>query len=222
MHSNQQEEVLVLYLSIENFNLELQERGFKLLPDSIKARVDRFKKEDDRRTRLASFLSLRTLYRMLGEDYEPLPRIALAEKGRPYIPDAPDFNWSHSGNLVVNVSSRRCRVGVDIEMIREVNFNIFKRYLHPDDWSPIEKSIDPNFDFLRTWTRTESTLKADGRGIFATRPKLFVGIDQIRLDGEKWFLKPLNLPDGYVGTLVTNSPSVKVNMFEVSVESLLD
>ena len=213
-------EILIFTLSTDNFPSDLWDKGLKLLPGPIRERVERFKKEDDRRSRLCSFLLLRKVYQLLGEEYDPLPKIALGHKGRPYIPGAPDFNWSHSGSLVVLAASSSARVGVDIEKKRTVRLQHFERYFSRSDWACIEGAADPHREFLETWTRTEALLKADGRGVFAARPELSLRQSPVQLDGVRWHLFPLDLFDGYVGTLATDDASARLKIFNYDIELL--
>lgn len=124
--------------------------------------------------------------------------LAMGPHGKPFCPDGPEFNLSHSGDLVL-VALHPCRpVGVDVEQLR------------PDlDWRPIARRMfearvtrqllsrpEPEQcpAFLQHWCRLEAKLKAAGQGLASASLK-----DQRESGCRYW---TLDLPDGYVGFAV--------------------
>ena len=73
------------------------------------------------------------------------------------------FNLSHSGNYVAAVFAKQ-EAGIDIEVLRYEKKRIAERF-----FSEIEKEfLKDNWDdslFTKLWTRKESYIKADGRGM---------------------------------------------------------
>jgi len=90
---------------------------------------------------------------------------ALHEKGKPYLPLAPEvrFNLSRSHDRALIAVSTEVEVGVDIERIRPmVNYSaVAERYFPPDEAAPVDE-----VDFFRRWTRIEALLKARGDGLY--------------------------------------------------------
>lgn len=88
-------------------------------------------------------------------------------KGKPYIPDSfVHFNVSHSGEWVV-LAVADVEVGIDIEVLREVNYRVATRFFSTEENDLLEQVIGNEklelfFDF---WTLKESYLKLLGTGL---------------------------------------------------------
>lgn len=93
-------------------------------------------------------------------------KFALLENKKPYIPDYPDihFNISHSGEYVAVALSEK-PVGVDIEKIKEYNYDVLKRVCNEKELIQIEESLDKASEFIKLWTQKEAVLKMKGCGI---------------------------------------------------------
>lgn len=86
--------------------------------------------------------------------------------GKPYLPDGPEFSFSASGNWALIGIAASGRIGVDIEVVRDVTV--------PDDWAKrfpalgaMRRGDEQPGDgsamrFLRAWTRLEAAIKRDG------------------------------------------------------------
>lgn len=149
----------------------LPQAGANELNATERARAHRFLRHQD----AVRFVAMRAaLRRVLAAELDVDPsRLAfdVDANGRPFLsmPDAPDFNVSHSGmHGLIAVSFGR-RVGVDIE-----------EALPPFDWRALEGSVLHRDDkraidampqaeargaFFACWTAKEAVLKAHGDGI---------------------------------------------------------
>jgi 4'-phosphopantetheinyl transferase len=94
-----------------------------------------------------------------------------SEHDKPYLKNQDNiyFNISHSGDWVVCALSLK-EVGVDVEKIRKINFNIARRFFSDVEVKhlfelPEKHQINYFFDL---WTLKESYLKALGTGL--TKP----------------------------------------------------
>ena len=82
------------------------------------------------------------------------------EYGKP-INERLFFNVSHSHGLVMLAVSKHYPIGIDIELIRDLNENLIS-YVTSDE----ERSlVSDNISFFEIWTSKESLLKCDGTGI---------------------------------------------------------
>ena len=98
-------------------------------------------------------------------------RITEGEWGKPYLPDYPSvhFSLSHSGRWAMCAIGDR-PIGCDVEKIGRGSEKLAKRFFHPEEQQALAALIPdtrPEWqrEFARIWTRKESYLKADGRGI---------------------------------------------------------
>jgi len=86
------------------------------------------------------------------------------QKGKPYIEKDVYFNMSHSGDYVACAVGLQ-PVGIDIEILRQVNLNIAHRFFHPDETTFLNNSLNKTEDFFKLWTMKESYLKCIGKGL---------------------------------------------------------
>jgi phosphopantetheinyl transferase len=112
--------------------------------------------------------------RALGAYAGPAARSGHDAHGRPVAIGRDDLRLSVSrcdGTLLVAVA-RRCRVGVDVEPIRERGLTSLPRHaLTAGELAELERSPEPAAAFLAYWTRKEALLKAAGTGL-AVDPRL--------------------------------------------------
>lgn len=166
--------------------------GKELLTPERRANMARFHQHDDQVRCLAAGLLLRRYV----SPREPLR----GPYGRPYHPEGPYFNLSHSGRYVVLAVSDRV-LGADIEQVRPWKEAVAKRcYLEPElDW--LARQVDSLTAFYTLWTAKESIMKATGAGFhmppesFRTFPDEAAGTDA---DGTDWYLHWFRLPDHVV------------------------
>lgn len=92
--------------------------------------------------------------------------MSLTNSGKPVftVPNGFDFNISHSGNMVVCCIVKDAFVGIDLELNRPVNIEIYRNCFDSHEWQFITESVTPGLTFLKLWVRKEAVIKADGRG----------------------------------------------------------
>lgn len=87
------------------------------------------------------------------------------KNGKPYIVDSPlHFNLSHSGNYVLCLCGDE-QVGCDIQVMKEYNERIVKRFFTESEFLMLNKSESKSRDFTRLWALKECILKFKGDGI---------------------------------------------------------
>ena len=99
--------VRILHTSLIKQNLSFV---LSYVDKTRKEKAERFRNEKDQ------LLSLGAGYLM--KKYLPEGEIKIMESGKPYLPNGPFFNVSHSGEYVVFTSSNNSEVGIDIELIK--------------------------------------------------------------------------------------------------------
>ena len=108
------------------------------------------------------------LRRLLGawrdEPPEAVP-IGAGAHGKPCCTGGPEFNLSHSGDLILLALHRQRPVGVDVEQLRPglAWRPIARRVLPPAEWQALE--AEGAEAFLAAWCRLEARLKAQGLGL---------------------------------------------------------
>jgi len=168
-------------------------------------RAARFAVPDLRRRYLNAHRAMRAiLRRTIGGE----PRIVAGENGKPWLPDAPQwqFNLSHSRGLALLAVARGVEVGVDVEYIRaHLDWEaIAERFFPPAAAAEFFRApeADRDREFFRQWTRLEATWKALGVGLY--------GADR-ELEGP-WTVTELDLGSGIAGAAAARAESVRVEL----------
>jgi len=94
-------------------------------------------------------------------------KIERTEQGKPYLPEGPFFNLSHSGDLAVLALSPEVPVGVDVETLQRVLCvePLARWAFHPEERDFFLEEPGPE-RFFSLWTRKESYVKMTGEGFF--------------------------------------------------------
>ena len=197
--------LLVLYTQFDRKLSDLQRRKHNLLlPKDIRQRISRYRRWQDRQATLFGRLLLFEGLQRLGWAGDCLDLIKIDDNGRPYIDGNIDFNVSHSGEYVLCALSDRGRVGVDIEKKQEIDISFYKKYIHDLHWQEIVSSQYPQEVFFEKWSKLESLIKADGRGMGLSTRDIYIDNDEVFLDGVRWHLLSLRQFDGYSCALASN------------------
>ena len=143
---------------------------YNFLSNDRKDKVDAYRFDmDKKRALLVDFLLRKALKekKLIDDDY----KISYHnnEYGKPYLKDFNDvfFNFSHSGEYGICVVSDN-EIGCDIELIKDIDFGIAKRFFTKNEYESIESVVDlkeKNNLFFRYWTIKESYIKALGLGL---------------------------------------------------------
>jgi 4'-phosphopantetheinyl transferase len=140
-----------------------------LLDDAERARVERYRFEDDRRRATVGRGMLRRLLgQSLGRDPRAL-QFVTGEQGKPALTDGElEFNVSHSGDRVAIAIARGMPVGIDVELesrrMRDLS-SMARRFFSPIEARAVEEADDPAGVFFTIWTAKEAVIKAVGGGL---------------------------------------------------------
>lgn len=129
-------------------------------------KMQKYHFEEDRiRSLYASILVRFILKKHYGIMDEEL-KIGKNEYGKPILTDYPEihFNVSHSGDWVICAFSA-FPVGVDVELNREHDIEIAKRFFAEVEYKTLLKSENTSDLFIKYWTLKESYVKAEGKGM---------------------------------------------------------
>jgi len=150
-----------------------------------------------------------------------LHQLQYTDYGRPYLPNTPDFNISHSAHRVVCVLAANGRVGIDLEAIRDLEIQDFKSQFSPEEWQAITHAADPLQTFYHFWTAKESLSKADGKGLNLPRASLAITPDKvIQLNGRALRLQSLTHFPGYACHIAAENPINEVIIKEIAINDL--
>ncbi len=169
------------------------------------ARIKSFyRKEDSYRALLADVLIRTIIFRDLGINNSDII-FHTNEYGKPILSNEKGFhfNISHSMEWVVCTTSDR-PIGIDIEYIQPIDFDIAKRFFSMDEYEDLMKvCINRRLSyFYDLWTLKESYIKAIGKGLSIPLHSFYckVGDDGIirtdeNMDG--WIFSQYNVDSNY-------------------------
>lgn len=200
------------------------------LPEEEIARASRFRFDRDRGRYIMAHASLRMILARIVHSQPQQLKIATTEFGKPFLPGFDiEFNLSHSGNIALVAVSRRRRVGVDVERIREGMevARLARRFFSPVESSellalPAERRLP---SFFECWTRKEAYIKAQGLGFSLPLNSFDVsflldepaGIRATRPDpheAARWMLVPLNVGTGYAAALAVEGTGLEFSCWD--------
>ncbi len=160
-------EIFAIKLIADDLFVAKKEGLLKLLPSESQEAILRHKtKKGAQRTLLGDLLSRKLIS---PEISKPIHEIQYKKsiKGKPYLDNLPiHFNISHSGEWVV-IAIADIEVGIDVEVLREVNYRVATRFFSKEENDLLEQlngneKLKLFFDF---WTIKESYLKLLGTGL---------------------------------------------------------
>lgn len=167
----------------------------RLSPDE-RARAERFRFEEDRRTFAICRGLLRTLLgHYLGRAPEDLV-LAADPLGKPYLVVEQEltpihFNVSHSHGRLALGFSRNLPLGIDIEQIRPLDDldGLARRYFAPQEQRllDVEDIGTRRAWFFAIWALKEAYLKGTGRGLTTPLDSFHVSPREAAAPGAGWF-----------------------------------
>ena len=115
---------------------ELFLSAYSMVSSERREKTDRYIPLKSKLQSLGAELLLRKGLSDIGFDGEL--KFRYAENGKPYIDGAEEinFNMSHSGNMAICAFSD-AETGCDIESVKEINFNIAKRFFFASEYEAI-------------------------------------------------------------------------------------
>lgn len=175
---------------------DLKKRLYALLPAAMQEEMDRFMFEADQNR----FLLARLLVcRALASEQNPLDTLAgwkQSEYGRPFIPGLSAFNLSHSGSHII-LAYADFDLGIDLEKVRQLDFDLFTNYMTEREWEEIGRWDDPLSRFFHYWTIKEAVMKAEGLGFHLPLEEISLSPSEAWVRGRKWHLRKLDLGAEY-------------------------
>jgi 4'-phosphopantetheinyl transferase len=190
----------------------------ELLPPVLKDKVKQYRKWEDGYTFLFGKLLTLKGFEAMGLRVD-LNNLKHNSFGKPYFENLPDFNVTHSGNLVACALAIQGKVGLDAEALVHQEYKLFKDIFRPEEWEQIESANEPMGIFYSIWTIKEAITKAIGNGLNTPLKKITIHKDFAEIEDKKWYYQQVNLSDGYLVHLasniqIKNLQCEKINFYE--------
>ena len=152
------------YKLLSDFTDEQFSNAYNSLSVSKKKRVDKLKKQDDKKRSLAAEILLKQL---LKEEYGiNNPVVCHYDNGKPYVEcEKICVSIAHSENMVVCAADFE-DIGIDVEKIRPINKKLVSRVCQKgEEKYVLEDNDDFLYRFFEVWTAKEAYFKKLGTGI---------------------------------------------------------
>jgi 4'-phosphopantetheinyl transferase len=149
---------------------------------------------------------------------DPIGAVVSSSFGKPSIPGTVSFNISHSKDLIVCAAAMHGEIGIDVEYKCPLDWQQYQDSFSSPEWIKISSDRDPASAFLERWTKKESLVKADGRGlrIPLQTVTLFERYGTIGTEQRKWYIVPVSF-DGYFCHVSTEFPVAKIFLEEARI-----
>ena len=173
------------------------ETYLQILNPEEQRKIKKYKKWDDAQLTLLGRLLLMRGLSSFGYKHTEF-QLEFTASNKPFIQNGPHFNISHSGQFVVCAISEHHDVGIDIERIAPINIQELKDQWSNVEWQTLSASKDPIRLFYNYWTKKESVVKADGRGLGIPLREVDVTSNITALHNRQWFLTEVLINPDYV------------------------
>jgi len=189
-------QILYAYISEENHDY-LMQRHLNEFPDEFKNKVLAYKKWQDSQLSLLGRLLLNHGLQRMGIKHEK-KNLNYTLYNKPFLEDiTTKFNISHSGEMAVCVLSDLNDVGIDVEIIHNINIQDFESQMTKKEWQNILLEEDGNKAFFDYWTQKEAVIKANGKGLSIPLKSFEVTNQRTKINDETFFLKEIFLDEKY-------------------------
>lgn len=191
-----------------------------VLPEALQAAIYRYRRWEDAHAALLGKHLLQYALRRQQLPYT-LAELEYTAYRRPFIKGTPDFNITHSGNIVACAVAEKGHIGIDIEMHQLLPMEDFRQQFSPEEWNDICRDPVPPATFYRYWTRKEAVLKGAGTGLNDTLHLLNTAPDTVFYDQYTWQLHPVSIAPAYTCHLACSEMNITVSIREISTSELV-
>lgn len=185
---------------------ELELDYLAVIPDSISRVIQRYRRWEDRQSRLFARLLLQHDLSLKYHDstHSFLERLEYSKYGKPYIKRENSFNISHSGEVIVMALVDDGDVGIDVEKIRPVSLADFSRYTPEVLRLEFGDPVDRLNLFYKCWTSKEAVLKGVGCGLQGDMEKVSLSGGIANFLGQVWYLQDIDCGTEYRCAVATS------------------
>ncbi len=135
------------------------------LPIIKQKQVKKIRQQNNQVLSLAGLQLLKLGMTEFSDSPFSLSQLKFPKQAKPFFNDNIDFNISHSGDIVCCVISDTVKVGIDVELQRDVKPATLKKFLTETPGSTDKGNTENNkHAFFNLWTKNEAIIKAANFG----------------------------------------------------------
>ena len=126
------------------------------LPEQKQHQISKLRQQNDQVLSLAGLQLLKLGMQEFADIPFSLKQLQFPEKSKPFINEKIDFNISHSGDIACCIISDSMKVGIDIELHREITPATINKYLSESATKHEKPEEDNKQQFFNLWTKNEA------------------------------------------------------------------
>jgi 4'-phosphopantetheinyl transferase len=161
------------------------------LPIIKQKSLKRLRKPKDLLLSVAGLQLLKIAMEEYLDTHLSLADLQFPERGKPFFNANFDFNISHSGDMVCCIVSNSMKIGIDIELHREVSAAMLKKFTLQND-GELKTNVDKH-DFFKLWTKNEAIIKAANQGSIHNMKEIKLEQNGGFYQGEFWTTYPIKI-----------------------------
>jgi 4'-phosphopantetheinyl transferase len=188
------------------------------LPEDKQKQVKRLRQPLDQYLSLAGLQLLKHSISDFSCKPFALNQLQYPDKGKPFIPGEIDFNISHSGEMVCCVVSDSVKVGIDIELQRQVYPGTIKKILSGNE--EYDKQDNTLQDFFSVWTRKEAIVKAANAGSVYNLHEIQLASGGGYYLDHFWYCYPVDIISGESGKAYTCHIACSADSSEINIKQI--
>jgi 4'-phosphopantetheinyl transferase len=166
-----------------------------------------------------SLLGRVILFKAIEQIYKCKPdykEIMHAKYNKPYFKDSHiQFNISHSGEIVVCALCEKSQIGIDIEIISDIQIDDFKWQMTENEWLTITSSSKRMESFFDYWTQKEAVIKTHGHGLSIPLKTFEISEDTAIINGQNFFLKEIKIDEKYKCYISSDMPIDQISIKKI-------
>lgn len=167
-----------------------------LLPKHLQTKISKYVIEEKKQQRIDGLELLGTALIKNKMDINLIDSINYNTFGKPFINHEIDFSLSYSGNNTILGFVKNGIIGVDIERLKAIDYNLFKDYFTQKEWDYIHHDSFVEANFFKLWTRKEAVVKAIGKGVYFDLSTINIINNHIKIDEKMLYLSTEFLENG--------------------------
>ncbi|MFV8347176.1 4'-phosphopantetheinyl transferase family protein [Flavobacterium sp. ZB4P13] len=209
--------MLLLYSKIsEHFHENIIEKYLNYFDKDFQRKILSYRRWQDAQLSLIGRVLLLKLFEENGISSDEINNIHYNKFGKPFLKgNSLFFNISHSSDIVVCVISNKCEIGIDIEVISDIEISDFESQFTEKEWNKIISSNNKKDTFFDYWTQKEAVVKANGNGLMLSLKSFDILENKAVINGENYYLKEIKIDEQYKCYI-----SKKMNIFEISIKEI--
>lgn len=221
MKSSNKAIITIYYINIEDVSWNEISSMLNIVSKQEKQKILEMQREKDRCLSLVGkLLLLYFLNQNSTQKVNRLPKLEYTSYGKPQWENISSFfNITHSENMVACAYGYDKNIGIDIELIKNYNIDMFAEILTLKEYEQLKKSNNI-VKLIQIWTIKEAVLKADGRGFYADPQKIVIQGNKVHFENRILSIQSKTIRDQYLISIASESDS-RVFYREINIKDLI-